>query len=269
MRGDRPVDRARAAGRGLRRHDQRPRSPPETTSNVSGAQWTPSSVFEDDHVDDGVPRNVRRAARLAYRRYQTCSATTTACGGSRTTSATTSPKAGSSAARAAEHISNLYPEVQTYRPSEHPFPTRVCDAISHDADRTEPLSARAAARLHRTRRPHRRAFLRFNRADDGARRAAIMNCTGRGREGSPRTTTGTRARPAIRPCAAAERGLQRAARKALHVSPQHDRWAAPSSTATRTSRPTTPRFGAWSRTTPRSSVDTRRPGPRSIPKEHS
>ncbi|HWT06042.1 MAG TPA: FAD-dependent oxidoreductase, partial [Xanthomonadales bacterium] len=45
--------------------------PPNTTSNMSGAQWTPTSLFDDDRVGDDFRAQFVRAATLAYRRFQT------------------------------------------------------------------------------------------------------------------------------------------------------------------------------------------------------
>jgi len=44
--------------------------PPETTSNIAGAQWWPTSVFDDDRATPEFREQFVRAARLSYREYQ-------------------------------------------------------------------------------------------------------------------------------------------------------------------------------------------------------
>jgi D-amino-acid oxidase len=44
--------------------------PPETTSNIAGAQWGPFSVFEPSRVTPGFRAQFEEAARLAYRHFQ-------------------------------------------------------------------------------------------------------------------------------------------------------------------------------------------------------
>ena len=45
--------------------------PPETTSNVAGAQWWPSFVFDQDALTPAFAAQYERAAHLAYQRFQT------------------------------------------------------------------------------------------------------------------------------------------------------------------------------------------------------
>ncbi len=44
--------------------------PPETTSNIAGAQWWPTSMFDDDAVTPQFRESFVRAARLSYAEYQ-------------------------------------------------------------------------------------------------------------------------------------------------------------------------------------------------------
>ena len=44
--------------------------PPDTTSNIAGAQWTPVSVHDEDAVTDAYRARFLRASRLAYLRFQ-------------------------------------------------------------------------------------------------------------------------------------------------------------------------------------------------------
>ena len=45
--------------------------PSQTTSNLSGAQWTPTSVFDPAKIDDAFRAQFIQAARLSYLQYQT------------------------------------------------------------------------------------------------------------------------------------------------------------------------------------------------------
>ena len=44
--------------------------PPDTTSNVAGAQWWPSFVFDPDAITEAFAAQYVRAAHLSYRRFQ-------------------------------------------------------------------------------------------------------------------------------------------------------------------------------------------------------
>jgi D-amino-acid oxidase len=44
--------------------------PPDTTSNVAGAQWSPFSVYDDAAVGPAFLEQFRTAARLSYREFQ-------------------------------------------------------------------------------------------------------------------------------------------------------------------------------------------------------
>jgi D-amino-acid oxidase len=98
--------------------------PPNTTSNMSGAQWSPTSLFDDDRVDNEFRAQYVRAATLAYRRYQTLLGEDYGvrwienydCYDEADSSFLTAPTA--------RVIGALYPEVITYGPGHHPFPTR-------------------------------------------------------------------------------------------------------------------------------------------------
>ncbi|HEX3468223.1 MAG TPA: FAD-dependent oxidoreductase [Candidatus Elarobacter sp.] len=103
--------------------------PPDTTSNMSGAQWTPTSVFDDDRVDEAFRVQYVRAAELAYRRYQTLLGDDYGvrwienydCRDDAGGSFLDSP--------ARRLLSQLYPEVHTFGPGEHPFPTRYATRL--------------------------------------------------------------------------------------------------------------------------------------------
>ncbi|MBV8198959.1 MAG: FAD-dependent oxidoreductase, partial [Candidatus Eremiobacteraeota bacterium] len=44
--------------------------PPATTSNVAGAQWTPTTVFSEDAVTPAFLETFRKAAHIANRQFQ-------------------------------------------------------------------------------------------------------------------------------------------------------------------------------------------------------
>ena len=154
--------------------------PPETTSNVSGAQWTPSSVFENDHVDDGFRTTFVRAARLAYGRYQTLLGDDYGVRWIENYDCHDGPESGFLAARAAELIRDLYPEIRTYGPGEHPFPTLY--ATRFLTMLIEPNRYLRALQRDYTARGGRIVVRSFasNAQMVGLDEPLIMNCTGLG-----------------------------------------------------------------------------------------
>jgi glycine/D-amino acid oxidase-like deaminating enzyme len=95
--------------------------PPQTTSNIAGGQWAPTSVMDRDRRTGESDARLARAARLAHRRYQQL-------------------PAGEFGIRWLENyvlsdeplppwweqelIHDLYPESRELRRDEHPFPSR-------------------------------------------------------------------------------------------------------------------------------------------------
>jgi D-amino-acid oxidase len=98
--------------------------PPLTTSNLSGAQWTPTSVFERDAVDARFVTQFVEASELAQRRYQTCLGDD--YGVRWIENYDTYDVAGRGLFHGAVHpgIRHLYPDVQEFGPGEHPFDAR-------------------------------------------------------------------------------------------------------------------------------------------------
>ncbi len=98
--------------------------PPDTTSNMSGAQWTPTSVFEADRVDSTFRAQYVRAATLAYHRFQTLLGEDYGVRWIENYDChddSASPFLENSGVRV---LGGLFPEVVTYGPGQHPFPTR-------------------------------------------------------------------------------------------------------------------------------------------------
>ena len=98
--------------------------PPNTTSNMSGAQWTPTSVFNDDRVGSDFRAQYVRAATLAYRRFQTLLDEDYGVRWIENYDCHDAAASPFLANPSAHVIDGLFPEVVTYGPARHPFPTR-------------------------------------------------------------------------------------------------------------------------------------------------
>jgi D-amino-acid oxidase len=98
--------------------------PPNTTSNMSGAQWTPTSLFEYDRAGDDFRAQYVRAATLAYRRYQTMLGEDYGVRWIENYDCHEEAVSPFLANTGTRLIGGLYPEVVTYGPGRHPFPTR-------------------------------------------------------------------------------------------------------------------------------------------------
>jgi D-amino-acid oxidase len=98
--------------------------PPLTTSNLSGAQWTPTSVFDPDAVDARFTAQFLEASELAQRRYQTYLGDD--YGVRWIENYDTYEEAGRGFFHGGLHpgIKHLYPDVQDFGPGEHPFDAR-------------------------------------------------------------------------------------------------------------------------------------------------
>jgi D-amino-acid oxidase len=97
--------------------------PPNTTSNASGAQWSPSSIYEDAHVDPTFRALYVRASMLANRRFQTLLGEDYGVRWIENYDCHDGPESPFLSAPHARAIADLYPEVVTYGPGRHPFPT--------------------------------------------------------------------------------------------------------------------------------------------------
>jgi glycine/D-amino acid oxidase-like deaminating enzyme len=103
--------------------------PPDTTSNMSGAQWSPSSIFEEARIDAAFRATYVRAAELAYRRFQTLLGEDY---GVRWIENYDCRDAGARPFLDSPYtrpILHLYPKVQTFGPGQHPFPTRYATRL--------------------------------------------------------------------------------------------------------------------------------------------
>ena len=93
--------------------------PPNTTSNMAGAQWSPSTV--SDNLDGPFGNQFERAARLAYRHFQNLVGPDY---GVRWIDNYFVGERRQSGQGYASRIRDLYPEWQELEGDEHPFPTR-------------------------------------------------------------------------------------------------------------------------------------------------
>lgn len=95
--------------------------PPQTTSNIAGGQWSPVSVVDDERRTPAFDEQFDRAARFAYRYFQTL----------------LGPHYGvrwienyflsDDAPRVSwerDRLAELFPATRDLQPGEHPFPTR-------------------------------------------------------------------------------------------------------------------------------------------------
>ncbi len=102
--------------------------PPLTTSNMSGAQWSPTSVYASDAVDAAFLARFVEASTLAQRRYQTLLGED--YGVRWIENYSCYDVAGRSFLdNLHPGIRPLYPEVREYGPGEHPFPSRYATSF--------------------------------------------------------------------------------------------------------------------------------------------
>jgi D-amino-acid oxidase len=102
--------------------------PPLTTSNLSGAQWSPTSVYASEAVDAAFLARFVDASALAQRRYQTLLGDD--YGVRWIENYSCYDVAGRSFLdNLHPGIRHLYPEVREYGPGEHPFPSRYATSF--------------------------------------------------------------------------------------------------------------------------------------------
>jgi D-amino-acid oxidase len=154
--------------------------PPDTTSNRSGAQWSPTSVFNPDRIDEAFRAQFIQAARLSYQRYQTLLGEDYAVRWIENYDCHDAPPSEFLSSSAARLIPDLYPEIKTFGPGEHPFPTRYATrALTMLIEPNRYLRALERDVLERGGRIVVRSF---TSASDlmTLEEPLIMNCTGLG-----------------------------------------------------------------------------------------
>lgn len=90
--------------------------PPDTTSNIAGAQWAPFSVFDPGRTDSAFDRQFDRAARLAYRHFQDLTGDYYGVRWVSNYSLSDRPFGSGESS-----IGDLFPESRDLGPGEHPF----------------------------------------------------------------------------------------------------------------------------------------------------
>ena len=147
---------------------------------MSGAQWSPTSLFSEDRVGEDFRAQYVRAATLAYRRYQTLLGEDYGVRWIENYDCHEDPVSPFLTNTGVRLIGGLYPEVVTYGPGRHPFPTRYATRfLTMLIEPNRYLRALQRDVLLRGGRIVVRAF-----ADVGKMLALdeplIMNCTGLG-----------------------------------------------------------------------------------------
>lgn len=100
--------------------------PPETTSNVAGAQWSPYSVFDEDAAAPGFLPRFREATRLAYRHFQDLLGPRYGVRWVDNFYVRDEPIELSSWMRS---MDDVFSDVEEVPPSDHPFPRRYCTRV--------------------------------------------------------------------------------------------------------------------------------------------
>ena len=96
--------------------------PPNTTSNISGAQWSPATVYDTDHLTPEFGAQFERAARLSHREFQNLAGDY--YGVRWIENYVISDEPFTRAQGASQNIQDLYPDVKDLRPKDHPFGER-------------------------------------------------------------------------------------------------------------------------------------------------
>jgi D-amino-acid oxidase len=154
--------------------------PPDTTSNRSGAQWSPTSVFNPDRIDDAFRAQFIEAAQLSYQRYQTLLGDDYAVRWIENYDCHDTPASQFLSSSAERLIPELYPEVKSFGPGEHPFPTRYTTRVLTML--IEPNRYLRALERDVVERGGRIVVRSFASAEDlmALEEPLIMNCTGLG-----------------------------------------------------------------------------------------
>jgi D-amino-acid oxidase len=98
--------------------------PPDTTSNKSGAQWWPVSVFDREQLTPDFQELFLKAARLSYQHYQTLIGEEYGVRWVRNYLLTEHEPAEGLLMGMQSPMRDLYPELRDLQPKEHPFASR-------------------------------------------------------------------------------------------------------------------------------------------------
>jgi glycine/D-amino acid oxidase-like deaminating enzyme len=94
--------------------------PPSTTSNISGAQWSPAEVYDFDHRTPAFDAQFGRAARLSHREFQNLAGDYYGVRWIENYVVGDEPPRRPQGAY--QNIEDLYPDAKDLSPKEHPFP---------------------------------------------------------------------------------------------------------------------------------------------------
>jgi glycine/D-amino acid oxidase-like deaminating enzyme len=157
--------------------------PPDTTSNRSGAQWAPTSLFEPDKIDAAFRAQFIQAAKLSYQRYQTLLGEDYGVRWIENYDCHDEPANDFLASSATHLVPDLFPEVKTFGPGEHPFPTRYATRVLTMF--IEPNRYLRALQRDVLERSGRIIVRTLASAEDLTKldEPLIMNCTGLGAKG--------------------------------------------------------------------------------------
>jgi D-amino-acid oxidase len=97
--------------------------PPNTTSNVAGAQWSPFSVFDSAQISPAFAGQLERAARLSYRYFQDLVGDTYGVRWLPNYEVSSAPIHIMSPEGPFSRILDLYPSLETLAPPDNPFGT--------------------------------------------------------------------------------------------------------------------------------------------------
>jgi D-amino-acid oxidase len=154
--------------------------PPDTTSNVAGAQWWPSYVYDEDALTPAFRVQFVRAARLAYHRFQTLPGETYGIRWRRNYIVNVAPFPESPPDDQSMALTDLCIECRTLEPWENPF--RGFYTRQFDTMMIEPAIYLPALMRDVREAGGRIVVRRFNTPTDILRLSepVVFNCTGLG-----------------------------------------------------------------------------------------
>jgi D-amino-acid oxidase len=96
--------------------------PPNTTSNIAGAQWSPAESYDTDHRTPAFTAQFERAARLSHREYQNLPGDAYGIRWIENYFVSDTPPSGP--VGSSQNIADLYPDARDLGRGEHPFAAR-------------------------------------------------------------------------------------------------------------------------------------------------
>ncbi len=154
--------------------------PPQTTSNIAGAQWWPYLVYDHEKISDAFKDQFVQAANLAYRRYQNLLSPYYGVAWRRQFSLSDGPKEEINLAGASGPMKGLAPESFNIPPGQHPFGNRWLQQF--DAMHIEPPIYLHAMMMDFFAAGGQIETRKFETVEQvaGLSESVIFNCTGLG-----------------------------------------------------------------------------------------